>query len=460
MAFERLESYIFEKMSASKQPGLSAAIVRESEVIWARGFGFRDLAGGLPATPHTLYGIGSVTKSFTAMAIMQLAEADKLSLDDPVSQHLPRFTVQPFGETIRLWHLLTHTSGIAALASSESLIDGLVGAREHWLPMADADDVLTFMQEAETWALTRPGERWFYLNEGYLLLGRVVEVVSGEPFETYVHNHILGPLGMRRTFFQRADVEADPDAATPYLLTPDGGRRASLHPYRGLAAAGGLISNVLDMAPYITMLLDEGATSIGRLLSADSARTMQTPRTTMPLQGNPFGDSGYGLGLMSTPDFLGRELIGHGGSVGTSTAQMSYIPSEGLGIMLLANGSGPMMALLAMAGLAEALGEDVETLPFVRYEARLDELTGAYRGYKDTIRYHVRRVGEFLHLEEPSNYGTRTTILVVEDLGESRRLFYTPRLEQRLPVEFRVGEDGRIDLIIDRYLLRRVGPLP
>lgn len=461
MAFERLESYIFEQMSATKLPAMSAAIVRDGAVIWARGFGYRDLASGMPATPHTLYGIGSVTKSFAAIAILQLAEAGRLSLDDPVSAHLPRFTVQPFGEPVRLWHFLSHTSGMAALGSSESLINGMTGAHAHWLPLADADDTLTFMADAADWVLTRPGERLFYLNEGYLLLGRIVEVVSGQTFEDYVREHILAPLGMTRTFFRRSDVEADPDAATPYLLTPDGEQRASAHPYRGLAAAGGLVSNVLDMAPYLIMLLNEGALPDGgRLLSTEAVQAMQTPRATMPLQGSPFGDTGYGLGLMITPDFLGRTLIGHGGSVLTSTAQMSYIPSAGVGIMLLANGSGPLMPLPAMVGLAEALGEDVDALPFIRYEARLNALTGIYQGYKNTIRYHVRRVGEFLHIEEPSNYGTKTAVLVLEDLGETRRTFYTPRLNQRLPVEFRVGDDGRVDLILERYLLRRVGPLP
>ncbi|MGC9346027.1 MAG: serine hydrolase domain-containing protein, partial [Candidatus Bathyarchaeales archaeon] len=163
--FGRLENFIFEKMSKTHLPGLSVAIVKDEEVVYSRGFCFRDLEYGLRATPETLYGIGSVTKSFTALSIMQLTEEGKLSLDEPVSKYVP-LDLKSREEPVRIWHLMSHASGIPALAYAEALIRYMTGAGDKWIPIASYEDIFTFMREANQWALTRPGERWFYLNEG------------------------------------------------------------------------------------------------------------------------------------------------------------------------------------------------------------------------------------------------------------------------------------------------------
>ena len=134
MNSSQLESFIFEKIADSKLPGVSAALVMNDEIVWSRAFGFRDIERGLGATTHSLYCIGSVTKSFTALAIMQLAEQEKLSLDDAIDKFVP-FDLKPHGEPIRIWHLLSHTSGIPALAYAEAVIRSATGASESWLPM-------------------------------------------------------------------------------------------------------------------------------------------------------------------------------------------------------------------------------------------------------------------------------------------------------------------------------------
>src|SRR5260370_31927903 len=121
MSFGQLENFIFEKIAETKLPGLSIALVKDGEVIWSRGFGPRDAESGLVATPPTLYCIGSVTKSFTTMGLMQLAEQGKLHVNDPVEKYMP-FDIHPGGETVRIWHLMTHSSGIPALAYAENVI--------------------------------------------------------------------------------------------------------------------------------------------------------------------------------------------------------------------------------------------------------------------------------------------------------------------------------------------------
>lgn len=179
MDWQGVEAYVFEKMRKTHLPGLSIAAVKDGEVVYARGFGFRDVESGAAMTPQTRVGIGSVTKSFTALAIMMLVEEGKISLDDPVDKFVPMM-LRPLGEPVRIWHLLTHSSGIPALAYAEAFIRHVIGEEATWLPIASVDDLKAFMSDAEGWAVAKPGERFFYLNEGYLLLGRIIEVASGE----------------------------------------------------------------------------------------------------------------------------------------------------------------------------------------------------------------------------------------------------------------------------------------
>ena len=153
--YEKLESFILEKISKTKLPSLAISIVEGGREAYSRAFGYRDVEKGLPAETTTLYGIGSVTKSFTCLAIMRLQEQGKLSIDDPVEKHLPlRLRVK--GEPVRIWHLMTHSSGIPALAYAEALIRGMIGEPEAWMPAASPSDVITFMRDAAEWAETKP----------------------------------------------------------------------------------------------------------------------------------------------------------------------------------------------------------------------------------------------------------------------------------------------------------------
>jgi len=454
--FTKLEEFIFAKMSETKLPGLSVAIVKGDEVIWTRAFGFRDLENGLAVTSNTLYGIGSVTKSFTALSIMQLAEEGKLNIDDPVDTYVP-INIRPGGDLIRISHLMNHSSGVPALAYAEAVIRGATGAGENWLPIASCSDLLTFMNDAQDWTLGRPGERWFYLNEGYALLGYIIEKCSGMTYEEYVQKHVLALLGMKRSFFSKEEVEKDTDAATPYIVTREGERKPSTYPYGGISSDGALISNVLDLSKYIAMYLKSGEYGGVRLLSRKSVETMKTPQVALPKRG-PFGQESYGYGLSITPDFLGHKLVGHGGSVLVSTAYIGFIPEQGVGIALLANGSGYSLSQLGMYGLAILLEKDPEKLPFVQREKVLTELVGTYETYKGTMNVQVKRKGDFLTIESKDRYTDLVVPLVPEEIEGENRTFYTLGAGVKQPVEFRVREAG-VDLIYERYLLRKTGKL-
>ena len=454
MDFARLEDFIFEKISKTHLPGLSLAIVKDDEVIYSRGFCFRDLEYGLRATPETLYGVGSVTKSFTALSIMQLAEKEKLDLDDPISKYVP-LELKSGEEPVKIWHLMCHSSGIPALAYAEALIRYVTGSGGKWIPIASPEDLYTFMREANKWFLTKPGERWFYLNEGYVILGHIIEKVSGIRYDEYVRNNILEPLKMARSFFRKEDVDADANVATPYIITRDGECKKSVHPY-GVYADGGLISNVMDLANYIKMYLNRGKCGENALLSSELIEEMEKPRVKLPLQ--VFGGEAYGYGLSITPNFLGYKLVGHGGSVLVYTAYIGYIPERRVGIALLANGSGYPMSQIGLYGLALMLGENPERLPFIKVERTYDLLSGVYETYKGTMDATVKAKNGILQLEIKDKYVDMIIPLIPEDIEGAVKRFYTIQSGGKLPVEFTVKDD-KVELIYERYRLKKISGL-
>lgn len=454
MDFHKLEEFIFEKMSKTFLPGMSIAVVENCEITYSRGFGFRDLESGLRATPRTLYGIGSVTKSLTALSIIQLMNEEKLSLEDPVDKYVP-LDLKSHGEPVRVWHLLTHSSGISALGYAEALIRYVTGCDGEWLPMASYDDLFTFMADANKWALTKPGERWLYLNEGYLILGYIIEKLSGMSYEEYVEKKILEPLGMTRTFFRKEDVEADADAATPYIITRDGECKKSTYTY-SLSSDGGLISNVLDMAHYIITYLNRGQCDGNTILPAELVEEMEKPRISLPLQ--VLGGEAYSFGLRVIPSFYGCKLAGHGGSVLVSTAYMGYIPEKKIGITLLANGAGYPLSQIGLYGLALMLGEDPEKLPFIKMERNLEAITGRYETYKGTMKAHVAERNGLLCIEIKDKYRDIVVPLIPENLEGDVKTFYTLQAGGKLTIEFIVDGEN-IDLIYERYRLKKVGRL-
>ena len=347
--FAKLEEFVLDKMAQTKLAAVSLAIVEGDQIIYQRGFGQRNLEKGLPATPATLYGIGSVTKSFTCLAIMQLQERGLLHVDDPVERYLP-LTVRPMGEPVRIRHLMSHSSGLPGLAYLESLLRYKHGATDSYYPVGSLDDMLTFLNGAGDWAYAKPGERWFYLNEGYVLLGGIIEKLSGKPYATYIEEEILKPLSMDRTTFDGARFHADGDAAVPYAVGSDGRHLGRDYVWGQAQADGGMVSNTVDMARYIAMYLDGGK----GIISPESLVAMMTPQVPNPQLDVNTGEpvSGYGFGL-SESDLFGRRLIGHSGMMYVCTAAMQFLPDQKLGAVVLANGTGYPMVQFASFALAD-----------------------------------------------------------------------------------------------------------
>jgi CubicO group peptidase (beta-lactamase class C family) len=463
MKLEKLDSFVFDKMSSSRLPGVSLALVKRGRVVYARGFGLSDIERGTPASAETIYGAASITKSFVAIGILQLAEKKRLRLSDPVERFVRWPGSGPRGQ-VRLHHLLSHTSGMPALAYIEAVLRHAYGIGGRHLAIGKPRDVLTFMSGAGDWSECPPGQRWFYLNEGYVALGEIIEQVSGQRLDPYIREHILDPLGMSSSFFLDKDMPAGAQVGTPYVLPAGAAARAGRYLHGVLGGDAGLLTNVLDLARYAGMLLDGGR----GVLTPRSFEQLTRPRIAMP--GDPLpellgGERGaasparYAYGLTVTDDFLGQRLIGHSGSLIVATGYVGVLPERGLGVAVLANGNGYAMAQLGKVALAMMLGREPEALPFVRLDRVLRDLTGFYETFRGTLRVKVAREGDFLRIEfQCPDQCPGAVTLVPERLDGPEPRFFTYADGARLDVQFR--RTGRhVELIYERYKFRRTGPL-
>ena len=465
-----LEAFIFDKMAATRLPGLSIALVRDGGVAYARGFGQANIKRNGAATPQTLYGAASITKSFIAIAVLQLAERGLIKLTDPVEKFLP-CPIKSTDGVVTIEHLLTHTSGVPALGYIEAVLRHAHGIGGTNLPIAAPRDVATFAHGCDAWVESPAGQRWFYLNEGYVLLGEIVAKITGTAYEQYVTEKILRPLGMTASFFTEEDVGKCNDVAVPYVLPKDGVTppREGKYLYNVLGADAALITNVLDLARYLAMFLSRGR----GVMSHDSYDAMTKARVALPPEPMPqlWGEQGgspqarpahYGLGLSISDDFLGEPLIGHSGSLVVTSSYFGFMPKSNVGVAVLCNGNGYGMPALARVALAMLLGRDpAAELAFVRTENLLKELSGQYETFRGTLRGKVVREGDFLRLEYVGgDQPPGGAIFVPEFLGGDEPRFFTICDGAKLPAVFRRKPDGGVELIFERYKLKRTGEVP
>lgn len=449
-----LDSFVLAKLGEFQTAGACLALIRDDEIVYERGYGYRDIEAALPCTPATNFAIASVTKSFTALAIMQLAGAGLLSVDEPVRQHLPEFQIQPAAGPILIRHLLSHSSGIPSLASSEMEWSALVGARPPGIPLASHDSLLAYGEAAGDWMIGAPGQKMRYCNYGFHLLGAIIERRAAMPYEKWLREQILAPLAMDGSYFSRERFLKDDDASAAFILSK-GERRQIPMPFRAVAAAGGLFSNVRDLARYLRLYLGGGELDGRRVISEESLAAMTAAQIKLPIN-NLFGADAYGFGWLRSEDFFGQTLIEHGGGQPFATSYLAFLPAAGLGVALLLNGQGYSTRALAHIGLAALLGEDWQEMPLLRRERTLATLVGEYEAYRSGFKISVRRSGAQLFIERRDAHTQFSVPLLEERLGKFRHRFLAPLMGARVPLVFQ-EVNGGIDLHYDRYLFRKRG---
>lgn len=255
-------------------PGLAVAIVQDGKLIYSKGFGLANIEQKKPIEMDTIFRIGSISKTFTAIGIMQLVEQGKLSLDDPVNKHLKTFKVEhkdPGAPPVTILHLLTHTSGIGEVRDLRDIFKPVGGLG------AKMDDPLLPLSEYYQGVLRPeifPGQKWAYANHAFNTLAQVIEDVSGQPFAVYMQEHVFAPLGMDKSDYLLSErVKAD--LAQGYSFKKG---KFTPVPYQRIEVpgAGSIHSSVNQMLKYVTALMNGGANETGRVLKPETLEKMFT----------------------------------------------------------------------------------------------------------------------------------------------------------------------------------------
>ena len=325
-----LDEYVEKAMVRWEVPGLAIAIVQEGKVIHARGYGVRGIGADAKVDAETVFCIASCTKAFTASAIAKLIDKANMQWDDPIAKHLRSFQLSDPELTARVTirQALSHRTGLptanmlwrsGAFASEEIL------SRLRWLKPVAA-----------------PGERFLYNNNMYLVLGKMVEQVSGRKWNDFLRNELIEPLGMKSTVADSSGIRGLENVAAPHAS--DNGKVQRIQPYCPdiIAPAGAIHSNVLDMAQWLTMHLEGGRSDGRQILSNARIEEMHTaPRRAereAPAEPNvpraPM--SNYGLGWFFN-DHADRRVIEHSGVQTGFVSWVAMMPEERLGLVVLAN---------------------------------------------------------------------------------------------------------------------------
>jgi CubicO group peptidase (beta-lactamase class C family) len=381
-------------------------VAKDGKPVFRQAFGLANSEWNIPNAPDTRFRLGSITKQFTAAAILKLAEEGKLKLDDPVSKY---YDGAPAAwEKITVHRLLNHTSGIPSYTN----LPGFMGKKDR-NPLSPLEIVKLSHDLPLEFA---PGEKFAYNNTGYVFLGHIIEKVTGGTYESHLKKTIFDPLGMSDSGYDWPKTVL-PRRASGYS------RDGSNAPYLDMSlphAAGSLYSTVDDLLKWDTALHG------GKVVSKESLIKMTTP-----------GHGNYGYGLMIGPTPSGKTVIAHGGGIYGFSTNMLRFSSDGVVAIALANRETQAVGPIAQGLAGLAMGEDVKPRP-VRVEVtvapdKFDRLVGEYPLRPNFVLKVFREGAKFMT--------QATGQPAVEIFAESETKFFLKVVEATL--DFKLGEDGK-----------------
>lgn len=336
-----IDRYVAARMAATQMPGLALAVVKRDAVVYLKAYGRADRSGR-PVTPQTPFVIGSITKPFTALGIMQLVEAGKIELDAPVQRYLPWFRVADpsASKAITVRELLYQTSGISQASTLET-----------WNWRNDDDAMERHVRLlAHAPLLGPPGKTFAYANANYTTLGVIIQAVSGEPYEDYVRTHIFAPLDMRHSYLSQEEAEQHGLAAGHRWLFgfPVA---VNLPSSRANLPAGFIISGAEDMAHFVIAQMNGGQYLGQSILSpAGIALTHRQP-----------APDAYGMGWETTT-LDGHVLVNHDGGTANYQASLFFDPAARVGVFIAANAISMWDAFSSPSGSSPLDGSTVRAM--------------------------------------------------------------------------------------------------
>ena len=443
-------------MERDQIPGLAVGVVERGHIVFARGFGYRDVDRRLPVTPDTLFPLGSCSKAFTATAIALLADEGRIALDTPVRTYLPDFSLEDpvASATLTTRDILTHRSGLPR----HDLF---------WYRAPFSRDELyhrlRFLEPSGP-----PRAQWRYNSLMFVVAGRIVEKVSGESWENFVQARILLPLNMRRTLLSAEAMETDSDHAVPYALRDGSVQKIPmLKRLSAIAPAGAVQTTVNDLARWLTF----HATRSPPILGEGMWRELHRPQAEMPAPAEPeVQHPYYALGWIHE-SYRGHRLVVHNGAIDGFTVHLGFLPETGQGLILLMNRDLATAALMALAysaydrllgldpldweGRLKEMPEPLQDVPDIALDFPIETVVGTYehpaygvltvRAKRDKLAMEFRTLRLTLVYQGERRFRSREVIAAgapqisvrfsKQKIGEPLKLFVPLNFDEGDPVE-------------------------
>ncbi len=330
------DDFVNQALKDWNVPGVAVAVVQDGKVILLKGYGYRDIEKQLPVTPNTLFAIGSITKSFTVSTLGMEMDEGKVDWDKPVRDYLPTFKMYDpvLTEQMTIRDLITHRSGLP----------------RHDMVWYSSDfsreDIIRRLQYLEP---NKPLRSTFqYNNLMFMTAGYIAGLLNGKSWEDTVRERILTPLGMNATNFSLKDSQNSSDVAEPYRKGNDVKAEVKRMPFDkqcpdrcAIGPAGEINSTAADMSKYVLFHLNQGKLEGKALLSENNSAQMQTPQ--MVIQGEPDykeeSETAYGMAFFIS-QYRGHKRVEHGGNLDGFSAELAFLPNDGIGVVVLTNLDG------------------------------------------------------------------------------------------------------------------------
>ena len=407
------DAYVRRGLQTLRVPGVAVAVVKDGKLVFAQGYGVRTLGDTGRVDAHTLFQIASNTKAFTTAALAMLVDEGKLAWDDPVTKYLPDFQLyDPYvTREFTLRDLVTHRSGLGLGAGDLLWFHSSYGRAEIIHRIRAAKPASSFRS------------RYAYDNVLYIAAGEIVPAVTGKSWDDFLKERILTPLGMTESGTSIAFLSSTSDVASPHGVERGQLQVVPRDSIDNTGPAGGIVSNVSDMAKWLLCRLDSGRYAGGRLFSERQARVMWAGQTILPIGDPPPplaalrpGFSEYGLGWFLR-DYRGRRLVAHTGGLAGMTSQVMLVPGERLGLVVLTNGESSLMTALGYRLLDTFFGAPPTdwVAAFAQAEqlerAQADSIVRARAGSRDSLAGPSLPLGRYAGAYRDALYGDATITL-------------------------------------------------
>jgi CubicO group peptidase (beta-lactamase class C family) len=457
-----IQEFVMENMEKDHSPGIGVGIVKGTRLVYAGYFGYADIEEKKPVGEDTMFRIGSISKTFTAIGLMQQWEKGKFDIDDNINQYFPEpliFPPHPEANPVTFRHLLTHTSGGGEFLSYKQAVTpgfGVYIKEDEYPPLAD-------LLKLGLHNRLDPGVKWAYCNYGFAFLGHALESIAGQPFHIYMEENVLEPLGMEKTSYHHDD-EILANLSTGYKWSKDEYVEDPHKPIP-ITPAGSIYTNVPEMSRYVIALLNGGRNEHGAVIRPDTLEMMFETQYTLDER-----QSGWGLGFaVYSNNVWGHRVIGHSGSVPWGhTSNMLLCPEDRIGVYAFSNSGTYAPKDIGWGILKMVLGVKDEPLPKVAPDKQVwENLEGIYgveyRDFKTSTRLYMGGIGAYRvriiddELKLISLWHGKKESKTLAQVGLDDPYFFQVIDEDNVQphyIAFRTGDSGKAEYIIPGGLNR------